>query len=72
MYATMAQFVIGSWFLMTIPGNLRMIFMGESPLASVLFIVGMLGSIAAIFLMSDALRKQNIRVAAYGVTDSSP
>ncbi len=33
-----------------------------------LFIVGMLGSIAAIFLMSDALRKQNIRVAAYGVT----
>jgi hypothetical protein len=33
-----------------------------------LMIVGILGSGAAIFLMSNALRKQNIRVAAYGVT----
>jgi hypothetical protein len=68
MYATMAQFVIGSWFLISIPRNFRMIFMGDSPLASVLFIVGILGTVAAIFLMSDALRKQNIRVAAYGVS----
>ncbi len=68
MYATMAQFVIGSWFLFSIPRNLRMIFMGDSPLASALFLVGILGTVAAIFLMSDALRKQNIRVAAYGVT----
>jgi hypothetical protein len=68
MYATMAQFIIGSWFLFSIPRNLRMIFMGDSPLASALFIAGILGSVAAIFLMSNALRKQNIRVAAYGVS----
>jgi hypothetical protein len=68
MYATMAQFIIGSWFLFSIPRNFRMIFMGDSPLASALFIVGILGSVAAIFLMSNALRKQNIRVAAYGVS----
>jgi len=68
MYATMAQFVIGSWFLFSIPRNFRMLFMGDSPLASALFILGLIGSVAAIFLMSHALRKQNIRVATYGVT----
>lgn len=68
MYATMAQFLIGAWFLISLPRNFRMLFMGDSPLASALFILGVLGSVAAIFLMSDALRKQNIRVATYGVT----
>jgi len=68
MYATMAQFVIGSWFLISIPRNLRMIFMGDSPIATVLFLAGILGTVASIFLMSDALRKQNIRTAAYGVS----
>jgi hypothetical protein len=68
MYATMAQFIIGSWFLFSIPRDLRMLFMGDNPLASALFGIGILGTVAAIFLMSDALRKQNIRVAAYGVT----
>jgi hypothetical protein len=68
MYATMAQFIIGSWFLMSIPRDLRMLFMGDNPLASALFGIGILGTVAAIFLMSDALRKQNIRVATYGVT----
>jgi hypothetical protein len=68
MYATMAQFVIGSWFLISIPRDLRMLFMGDNPLASVLFGVGILGTVGAIFLMSDALRKQNIRMAAYGVS----
>ncbi len=68
MYATMAQFIIGAWFLISIPRNFRMIFMGDSPLASVLFLVGILATVAAIFLMSNAIRKQNIRVAAYGVS----
>jgi drug/metabolite transporter (DMT)-like permease len=68
MYATMAQFIIGSWFLISIPRNFRMLFMGDNPLASALFIVGILGTVGAIFLMSDALRKQNIRMAAYGVS----
>jgi len=68
MYATMAQFIIGAWFLISIPRNFRMIFMGDSPFASVLFLVGILATVAAIFLMSNAIRKQNIRVAAYGVS----
>ena len=68
MYATMAQFIIGAWFLISIPRNFRMIFMGDSPLASVLFLVGLLATVAAIFLMSNAIRKQNIKVAAYGVS----
>jgi hypothetical protein len=68
MYATMAQFIIGTWFLISIPRNFRMIFMGDSPLASVLFLVSILATIAAIFLMSNALRKQNIRVATFGVS----
>jgi hypothetical protein len=68
MYATMAQFIIGSWFLISIPRDLRMLFMGDDPLASILFGVGILGTVGAIFLMSDALRKQNIRMAAYGVS----
>ena len=68
LYATMAQFVIGLWFLVSIPRDLRMLFMGDNPLASILFAIGILGTVAAIFLMSDALRKQNIRLAAYGVS----
>jgi hypothetical protein len=68
LYATMAQFVIGLWFLVSIPRDLRMLFMGDNPTASILFAIGILGTVAAIFLMSDALRKQNIRLAAYGVS----
>ena len=68
MYATMAQFLIGIWFLVTLPRDMRMLFMGDSPLGSALFGIGILGSLVSIFLMSDALRKQNIRVAAYGVS----
>ncbi len=67
-YATMVQFVVGIWFLLSLPRELRMLFMGDNPIATVLFMVGVLGAVAAIFLMSDALRKQNIRLAAFGVT----
>ncbi len=68
MYATMAQFLVGMWFLVSLPRDLRMLFMGDNTPATVLFSAGLLGTVAAIFLMSDALRKDNIRVAAYGVT----
>lgn len=68
MYATMAQFLVGIWFLVSLPRDMRMLFMGDSPLGSALFGIGILGSLVAIFLMSDALRKQNIRIAAYGVS----
>jgi TRAP-type mannitol/chloroaromatic compound transport system permease small subunit len=66
-YATMAQFLVGIWFLASLPRDLRMLFMGDNPWATILLLVGVVGGLAAIFLMSDALRKENIRVAAFYV-----
>ncbi len=68
MFATMAQFVVGIWFFVSLPRDLRMLFMGDSGLATILFMVGVLGGGAAIFLMSFALHKENIHLAAYYVT----
>jgi hypothetical protein len=68
MYATMAQFAIGMWFLVSLPRDLRMVFMGDNPLATALFGFGVLGSLISIFLMSAALRRNNIRLAAIAVT----
>ena len=67
LYATMAQFVVGIAFLISLPRDLRMLFMGDSPLATSLLLIGFAGGLAAIFLMSDALRKENIRTAAFYV-----
>ena len=63
MYATMAQIVVGVVFLVSLPRDMRMLFMGDNPAATILLMVGLLGAIAAIFLMSEALRKENLRIA---------
>lgn len=65
LFATMAQFVIGLTFLVGLPRNLRMLFMGDNPLATVLLLVALTGAVAAIFMMSSALRTENLRVAGY-------
>jgi hypothetical protein len=65
LYATMAQFVAGPVFLLTLPRNLRMMFMGDKPLATALLLVGIAGGVAAIVVMSNALRSGNIRAAAF-------
>jgi hypothetical protein len=67
MYATMAQIVVGLIFLVSLPRDMRMLFMGDSPMATTLLLVGITGAIAAIFLMSGALRTENLRVAAFYV-----
>jgi len=67
LYATMAQLVVGIVFLVSLPRDLRMLFMGDSPLATILLLIGVTGGIGAIFLMSDALRKESIRTAAFWV-----
>jgi hypothetical protein len=64
MYATMAQFIVGIVFLVSLPRDLRMLFMGDNPIATILLLLGVAGGIGAIFLMSDAVRKESIRVAA--------
>ncbi len=63
LYATMAQFVVGFVFLVSLPRGLRMLFLGDNPLATALLLVGFAGAIAALLLMSSALRTENIRVA---------
>ncbi|HVN17856.1 MAG TPA: hypothetical protein VMU05_03760 [Dongiaceae bacterium] len=68
MFATMAQFLIGIWFLATLPKELRMLFLGDSAVATILLMVGLVGGGASIFLMSAALQKENVRFAAYSVS----
>lgn len=67
MHATMAQFVAGVVFLFTLPRDLRMLFMGDNLMATVLLLIGVAGGIGAIMLMSGALRNENIRAAAFHV-----
>ena len=64
-HATMAQFVVGIVFFITLPREMRMLFMGDSPVASAMFLVGIAGGVAAIMVMSGALRKGDIRAAAF-------
>lgn len=68
MYATMAQFVVGIWFLASLPRDMRMLFLGDNPLATVLLMIGVAGAIGAVFLMAAALLKENVRLAAYYVS----
>ncbi len=68
MYATMAQFVVGMWFLVSLPRDLRMLFMGDNPAATGMMMFGIAGAAVSIFLMSGALRKESVKTAALGVT----
>ncbi len=68
MFATMAQFAVGIWFLIRLPRDLRMLFFGDNLIASVSLFVGVAGGIAAIFVMAEALRRENVRMAAYYVS----
>ena len=63
-YATMAQFVVGIALLASLPRELRMLFLGDNLGATALLLIGVGGGLASIFLMSDALRRENIRIAA--------
>ncbi len=68
MYATMAQFLLGIWFLAALPRDLRILFLGDSALATSLLVLGVGVAIAAILLMSEAIRRENVRLAAYYVS----
>jgi hypothetical protein len=64
-YATMAQFAVGIWFLASLPRDKRMLFLGDNPLATALLVLGVAGALAAIVIVGDALRKENIRLGTY-------
>ena len=63
----MAQFVVGITFLFSLPRDLRMLFMGDNLWATILLLIGVAGGIGAIMLMSAALRRENVRAAAFYV-----
>ncbi len=65
LHATMAQVVIGIWFLASLPREQRTIFMGDSDVATVCFVLGVAGALGLILTMSEALRAENPRTAVY-------
>jgi hypothetical protein len=65
MYFTMVQFAIGIWFLISQPRDKMMLFMGDNLLGTIAILIGIIGGLAAIFIMSDALRKDDPRKGFY-------
>jgi hypothetical protein len=66
LFATMAQFAIGFWFVVSLPRDIAMLFMGDNAVATVLFGVGIGSGLSAIFIMAHALRTERIRLGVYG------
>jgi hypothetical protein len=64
-FATMAQFAVGIWFLASLPRDKRMLFLGDNLPATLLLTVGVLAALAAIMVVGEALRRDNIRLAAF-------
>lgn len=65
-YATMTQFLVGIWFLASLPRDKRMLFLGDNPLATTLLVLGVAGALGAIMIVGNAQRRDNIRLAAVG------
>ncbi|RMF56687.1 MAG: hypothetical protein D6748_12950 [Calditrichaeota bacterium] len=61
MYATMVQFLIGIWFLISLPREEMLLFMGGNMLATISLLIGIIGGLAAIFIMSNGIRKEDPR-----------
>lgn len=68
LYATMTQILVGIWFLFSLPGKLRMLFLGDNILATSLLSFGIAGAVASIMVMSRALKKDNVRLAGIAVS----
>lgn len=66
-YATMAQFLLGTWFLASLPRDLRTLFLGDNLLATILLALAVAAALGAILLIGDALRRDDVRRAAYSV-----
>jgi hypothetical protein len=64
-YATMAQFAIGLWFLVSLPRDMRMLFLGDSLPATILLVLAASGALAAIVSVGAALRNDSVRRAAW-------
>ncbi len=60
-YSTMAQYLIGIWFLIKLPRESLLLFMGKDLTGTVSLLLGVLGGIAAIVVMATALKKDDPR-----------
>ncbi|MCP4692876.1 MAG: hypothetical protein GY859_32840, partial [Desulfobacterales bacterium] len=49
-HATLLQIPVGLWFFMSLPADVRGIFMGQNPLATTLFILGLAGTVLALVM----------------------
>jgi hypothetical protein len=65
MYATMVQFVVGIWFLVAVPRGQRVLFMGDSLPATIILTAGIIGAIAGILIISNALHQPNANAGLY-------
>jgi hypothetical protein len=73
MYATMAQFVVGIWFLASLPRAQRLLFMGDSLQATIPLALGIFGAVAGILSISSALQKQDSMLGLYaGIGITAP
>lgn len=67
LYATAAQFAIGTWFLVSLPREQRMIFMGDDPIATSCFALGIGAALALIVATQGVRTSENPRRIAYVV-----
>lgn len=65
LYATMAQFAIGTWFLVSLPREQRMMFMGDDRIATVCFASGIAAALALIVATQGVRTSENPRRAAF-------
>ena len=65
MHSTMLNILIGFWYLLALPRHVQMIFMGQNPAATAIFVVALLLTIVAWVLMNRASAAANGRVFAY-------
>jgi hypothetical protein len=65
LYATMAQFLVGIWLLAALPRAQRMLFMGDSPAATLLLALGIVGAVAGILAISNALNRETSDAGFY-------
>ena len=64
LYATMSQFVVGLWFLWSLPKEKMLLGLGGNLLATFCLGAGFVGGLAAIGMMSRAIRANDPRRAA--------
>lgn len=64
MFATMVQFLVGIIFLVSLPREKMILFMGGNAAATVLLLAGIVVGIAVVIVMARALRREDPRAGA--------